>query len=172
MLDVFPFADEDVYLDPRSYSKRNCDYWTSARDCQHCGQDVPVAIGTKIFAPRDCKLAHPDLDGSGSTAYGTHLAAWYREGKGDDARFIIWMFAHLSWKERGYAAAEAGALIAKSGNSGSNTTGAHCHVERYVVDVDEFSGTPSSWSGATWNQVWRSRHSDPYPALREAQKAA
>lgn len=84
----------------------------------HTGVDYAVPVGTDVLAVADGII----IDANWGKAYGTQLVQ-----KLDGGWFI---YAHLSATlVKPGDSVTAGQVIAKSGNTGTNTTGAHLHAE-------------------------------------------
>jgi len=84
----------------------------------HTGIDYAVPIGTDVLAIADGTIVNANWGKS----YGTQLVCAI------DGGWII--YAHLSAAlVKPGNIIKAGQVIAKSGNTGTNTTGAHLHVE-------------------------------------------
>ena len=84
----------------------------------HTGIDYAVPIGTDVLAIADGTIVNANWGKS----YGTQLVCAI------DGGWII--YAHLSATLcKPGDVVKAGQVIAKSGNTGTNTTGAHLHVE-------------------------------------------
>lgn len=83
-----------------------------------CGADYVAATGTPLFAPKDGTIAKQYTGNEG----GKWL--WFTDKAGNSLQF-----AHLSAYVGGLRTVKEGELIAKTGNTGSITTGPHLHVQ-------------------------------------------
>lgn len=84
----------------------------------HTGVDYAVPVGTDVHAVADGKITTANW----GKAYGTQLVQAVNGG--------WFIYAHLSATlVKPGDLVTAGQVIAKSGNTGTNTTGAHLHVE-------------------------------------------
>lgn len=84
----------------------------------HTGCDYAVPVGTDVHAVADGKVTSANW----GAAYGKQLVTTVNGG--------WFIYAHLSATlVKPGDVVKAGQVIAKSGNTGTNTTGAHLHVE-------------------------------------------
>ena len=84
----------------------------------HTGVDFAVPIGTPVLAVADGRVVKANW----GKAYGNQVIITAPKG------YVI--YAHLNAvRVKPGATVKAGQLIGESGNSGTNTTGAHLHLE-------------------------------------------
>jgi len=89
--------------------------WSSGK---HTGVDFAVPIGTPVLAVADGTIT----TATWGKAYGIQVVQRVAQG------WVI--YAHLNAKRvKPGQTVKAGQLIGESGNSGTNTTGAHLHLE-------------------------------------------
>ena len=102
-------------------------HWSGGK---HTGVDFAVPVGTPVLAVADGKVVNANW----GKAYGNQVIITAPKG------YVI--YAHLNAvRVKPGATVKAGQLIGESGNSGTNTTGAHLHLE-YRDNVRWSAGKP------------------------------
>lgn len=124
-------APNTIYS-PVDISKINTGYpfgapKTGGRSGTHKGTDFSVPTGTPVTAVADGIVIKA---GSNGSAYGNSVLV-------DMGNGYYYQFNHLSdWGVKAGDTVKAGDIICKSGNTGSNNTGAHLEIEVYQGSPD------------------------------------
>lgn len=124
-------APSTIYS-PVDISKINTGYpfgapKTGGRSGTHKGTDFSVPTGTPVTAVADGTVIKA---GSNGSAYGNSVLV-------DMGNGYYYQFNHLSdWGVKAGDTVKAGDIICKSGNTGSNNTGAHLEIEVYQGSPD------------------------------------
>ncbi len=102
----------------------------TGKPAMHYGIDIPAPEGTSILAPADGQIH--SLNWSGAVGWTMEVD----HGKNEQGNRIITRYCHL-YEEVAQLGQKviAGDVIAKVGNTGYLTTGAHLHFEVYVDGV-------------------------------------
>ena len=124
-------APNTIYS-PVDISKINTGYpfgapKTGGRSGTHKGTDFSVPTGTPVTAVADGTVIKA---GSNGSAYGNSVLV-------DMGNGYYYQYNHLSdWGVKAGDTVKAGDIICKSGNTGSNNTGAHLEIEVYQGSPD------------------------------------
>jgi hypothetical protein len=136
----------------------------------HTGKDYAVEVGTPVHAAGDGIIRHSDWF---STNYlenpwwltqmgGDTLVLDCTDAFGRSDGYPTFVYAHLSESTANVGdRVKKGQIIGKSGNSGTATTGPHCHVEVMPPNWD--------WNNGTYGRINPDLYFTEYPGEVTAQ---